>query len=150
MQEKRLTLRLTSFWDRIRKDDPMPSYTKLNPAMLEDVWQNCVVLKVMPSAAGKQKSFTYVHFGSEIKGATAKDLLGETLTTNMKFFPGAKIIRRIDEVVSGEAPTPLYDEGEFVNDRGAIVKYRACLLAFGAPNTGITHVLIGVSWRAFS
>jgi hypothetical protein len=89
-----------------------------------------------------------LHCGTSISEAIGKNLTGQTMNTGMKFFPGAKILKRINEVMTQDSPTPLLDDGQFVNDKGKVVKYRACLLAFGT-NDVVTHVVIGVSWRSF-
>lgn len=147
MHEKRLTTRLITYWEKLKGDDFCPGYEQLNPSALDDIWNNCLVLHAQPSV-GEKRPYTYVHCGELISQAIGKDLRGQTMTTNMRFFPGAKIIKRIDEVVAQASPSPLLDDGQFVNDAGKVVKYRACLLAFGANNI-VSHVVIGVSWRAF-
>lgn len=147
MHEKRLTTRLITYWEQTKGSLDFPAFAQLNPAALEGVWDNCLALKTQPSVADK-RSYTYVHCGETITQAIGKNMVGQTLSTNMRFFPGAKIIKRIDEVVAQASPTPLLDDGQFVNDNGKVIKYRACLLAFGA-NGAVSHVVIGVSWRAF-
>ncbi|MCH2547008.1 MAG: PAS domain-containing protein [Alphaproteobacteria bacterium] len=147
MHEKRLTTRLISYWEQIKSEDSFPSFQQLNPSAIDDIWHNCLALQAQP-ASGDKRPYTYIHCGETIAEAIGKDVTGQTMTTNMKFFPGAKIIKRLDEVVTQSAKTPLMDDGQFVNEGGKVVKYRACLLAFGA-NDIVTHVVIGVSWRAF-
>lgn len=150
MYEKRLTVRLVNYWDNLRKEAAQPTFATWNPAAIDDIWQNCMALQVLPSAANTNtKTYTYVHCGEEVAQAVGKNLLGETLTTKMKFFPGARIIRRIDDVANMHSPVPVYDEGEFVNDKSQIVKYRACLVSFMARDSFVSHVVVGVSWRAF-
>lgn len=146
-QEQRLTSRLISYWENIRGEATLPPYAQLNPSALDELWNNCLVLRTEPAAAGKL-SYSYTHCGQEISKAIGKDLTGQRMTSNMKFFPGAKIIKRIDEVATQVKPTPLLDDGQFINEKNQIIKYRACLLAFGNTQ-GISHVVIGVSWRAF-
>lgn len=147
MQEQRLTTRLMAYWEKIKGADALPLYEKLNPSALDELWNNCLCLRAEPSGTNKL-SYTYLHCGQEISKAIGKDLRGQRMTTNMKFFPGAKIIKRIDEVASQVKPTPLLDDGQFVNENNQIIKYRACLLAFGTSKS-ITHIVVGVSWRAF-
>ena len=148
MHEQRLTTRLINYWEQLRKESSAPQYERLNPGAIDEIWQNSMVLQVQPGT-GERRVYTYVHCGTEIRKAVGQDLTGQTLTTNMKFFPGAKIIKRVDEVFDLAALTPLMDDGQFVNTDGKVVKYRACLLAFMNSNRIITHVMVGVSWRAF-
>lgn len=148
MHEKRLTTRLIDYWERIRGGaSAYPLFQQFNPGAVDDIWQNCLALQAQPNQGGTQQ-YVYVHCGETVQEAIGQDVRGQVLSTNMKFFPGAKIIKRIDEVVSLTTPSPLLDDGQFVNKNGKVIKYRACLLAFGGENA-VTHVIIGVSWRAF-
>lgn len=147
MYEQRLTSRLISYWEKLKGTAEMPLYAQLNPGALDDIWDNCMVLKIEPSPAEK-KNYVYTHCGSKIIEAIGQDITGQRMSANMKFFPGAKIIKRIDEVSNLSTPTPLLDDGQFVNEKSKVIKYRACLLVFGAEKH-VTHVIVGVSWRAF-
>lgn len=147
MHEQRLTTRLINYWELLKNGQPVPVYEQLNPSALEGVWTNCLALKAEPAPSGGN-AYSYVHCGSEIQKAIGQDLRGQRMTTNMKFFPGAKIIKRIDEVATQAVPSPLLDDGQFVNEHNKVIKYRACLLSFGTPQK-ISHIVVGVSWRAF-
>lgn len=147
MHDKRLTTRLTNYWEKIKKDSSAPQYAKVNQAVISDIWQNCMVLEVQPATGGKPV-YKYVHCGEEIAKAVGQNLSGQSLTTDMRFFPGVNIVKRIDEVFK-QAPAPIYDEGQFVNKSGKVVKYRACLLTFITNSNYVSHVLVGVSWRSF-
>lgn len=149
MLDKRLTTRLINYWELIKQQDELPVIGKLNSGAIADIWQHCLLLQSLPSAS-EEHTYNYLFCGDEISRAIGRDMTGQTLNTKMKFFPGAKIIRRIDEVANREVNCPLLDDGQFVNDNGAVVKYRACLLAFTQANSNtISHILIGVSWRTF-
>lgn len=149
MYEQRLTVRLIDYWNTLRKDEKMPFYGRFNPSTVLDIWPQCMVLKAQNTST-THYLYTYEHCGTEIAKAVGRNLLGETLTANMKFFPGAKIIRRIDDIAVNKNLDPLYDEGQFVNEHSKVVKYRACLLAFcGTKPDEVSHILVGVSWRAF-
>lgn len=147
MYEQRLTTRLMAYWEQIKGTAEFPAYQQINAAAIDDIWQNCIALQVQPRV-GDTLSYVYVHCGEAVSRALGRDMRGQALTTNMRFFPGAKIIKRLDEVVLGTTPTPLLDDGQFVNDNSKVIKYRACLLACGL-NATISHVVIGVSWREF-
>lgn len=147
VHEQRITSRLINYWESIKGQDQIPPYAKINPGNLEELWHNCLALKAEPGAAG-ETLYVYTHCGPEIAKAIGQNLTGKRMSANMKFLPGAKILKRIDEVTALTPPSPLLDEGQFVNDKNQIIKYRACLLAFGMPGS-ISHVVAGVSWRAF-
>lgn len=147
MQENRLTVRLINYWNQLKGVAFLPYYSQFNPAPVSDLMESCFVLEIMPSA-GSQPMYRYDYCGQAIKNVLGKDLTGQMLTTSMRLFPGARIIKRIDEVARMEAEIPLLDEGQFVNDKSKIIKYRACMVAFGKEGT-VSHILIGVSWREF-
>lgn len=147
MHEKRLTTRLITYWERTKGSADFPAYQQINPSAIDDIWQNCLALHVQPKSGGMQH-YVYAHCGETVTKALGKNMRGQMLASNMRLFPGARIIKRIDEVVTRTAATPLLDDGQFVNDNGKVIKYRACLLACGA-NGIVSHVIIGVSWREF-
>lgn len=147
MHEQRLTTRLINYWEKIRSSDSRPAFFRLNPGAIDDIWQNCLALQTQPGKSDNPH-YLYVHCGDAVAEAIGKDVRGEIMSAKMKFFPGVKIVKRVDDVVNGTAESPVIDDGQFVNDKGKVIKYRACLLAFG-DNQAVTHVVIGVSWRAF-
>lgn len=145
--ERRLTHRLTQYWERARKDAPFPSYRKFNAAALDDIWQQCFCLRVTPSARGKI-TYTYEHFGEKLKEAYGKDMHGQLVTSALRHLPGSSIIRRVDQIFDSP-PHPVYDEGKFMNEQHKLVKYRSCLLPFGEPDGRTTHIVCGLTWRVF-
>lgn len=147
MHDKRLTTRLIGYWERIRPAGGVPAFIQLNPSAIDDIWQNCLALQAQPGS-GEMAHYLYVHCGEAVAQAIGKDVRGEVISVKMKFFPGVTILKRIDEVARGKVQSPVLDDGQFVNDKGKVIKYRACLLAFGEKQV-VTHVVIGVSWRAF-
>src|SRR5690606_10700548 len=129
MQENRLTHRLMHYWNQLRGDSLLPRFGAFNPAPVQDLMEHCFILEVLPSHG--IPSFRYDYCGHAIKKVLGKDLTGQMLTANMRFFPGARIVKRIDEVARLQTGLPLLDEGQFVSDTAKIIKYRACMVAFG-------------------
>ncbi len=145
MQEKRLTTRLTTYWDMLRKKDIMPDFATLNSAALQDVWHNCIVLKLEPGTDNENRRY-YVHaVGDNIIHMYGDDPSGQYLTPKQRQFQAAKVITKAHEILDN--PQPLFDEGKFVNTRSKVVKYRSVVIPFG--NTEVTHLLAGLSWREF-
>ena len=73
-------------------------------------------------------------------------MLGQTFGPGHNQFPVAVLIRKIHLVFAN--PAPLVDMGQFVSERGKIIKYRSCLLPFGTQGV-VTHIVVGLSWREF-
>lgn len=146
MHEKRLTARLTKYWERIKKDDPLPRFVKFNPSAIEDVWENCFQLKSLSESAEK-RSYTYEYMGDKLVEAYGRSLVGQQAGAHFKNLPGSAILKKLPELES--KLEPVYDDGQFINDKHKVVKYRACLLPFGDVDSGLTHVVCGLSWKSF-
>lgn len=144
--ENRLTTRLITYWERIRKEENLPEIGRLNPAALDDVWPFCFRLTVEKSTQAA-KTYRYDYVGTKITEIYGKNLTGQYATAQLKSIPGASVLKRMDELVlTGK---PLEDEGQFINEKSKIVKYRACLLPFGTEKNGVTQIVAGLSWKVF-
>jgi len=141
--ELRLIDRLTTYWNMIRKDQPVPEFVQFNISAIEDLWSQCVLFTVQP---GVPPTVNFYNVGDKVK-ALYGDVAGRTVNTNNRHFQGASIVRKVADVVA--SPAPVFDEGQFVNERSKIVKYRTCLLPFGNREGRITHIVAGLSWREF-
>lgn len=144
--ELRLTDRLTTYWNLIRKDAAVPEFVQFNISAIEDVWSQCVLFTVQPSAPGQSPAVNFYQVGEKVK-ALYGNVAGQSMHSGQRHFQGAGIVRRVGEVIS--SPTPIQDHGQFVNERSKVVKYRSCLLPFGNKDGKITHVVAGLSWREF-
>jgi hypothetical protein len=145
MYEQRLTVRLTQYWQRIRKDAPMPDYKKHNSGAIEDLWPFCFVVSVVPA---HKNVYKYDYVGEKIVEAYGKDPSGTTVDLRAERFPNSVISRNLPIVADLEAPKEL--DGNILTDAGKILKYRSVLLPFGSEKAGLTHVLVGLSYRTFS
>lgn len=148
MQDLRLTTRLTNYWNLLRKEQALPEFSKVNSSAVHDIWPQCLVVRIEITATGEPAKFTFQNIGDGLKTIYASTMLGKTVSVGQKHFQGAAILKQIPNVLA--KPEPFYEEGQFVNERSKVVKYRACLLPFGdAAGNTITHVLAGLSWREF-
>lgn len=143
MQEQRLTYRLTHYWQKIRKDKAYPDMRHFNQAAVEDLWPNCFRVTVDNK---ERHLYRYEYMGEAIRSLHGRDLIGQPVEMHVMTFPGKVIHKKFDQAASGEA---VEDQGHFLNNEGQLIKYRACLLPFGNEERGVTHLLIGLSWRAF-
>ena len=148
MHDKRLTTRLTDYWNLIRKEDALPPYSKINPSAIHDLWPKCVVCTFEVSGASEAEKYKIDVIGDELKDIYGANMMGKTLRVGQKHFQGAAIFKKIGKIL--ETPQPLFDDGQYVNERSKVVKYRSCMLPFGtADGTNVTHVVVGLSWREF-
>lgn len=144
--DHRLTDRLTSYWTLLKKDGVMPDFAQFNSSAISDMWQQCILFTVQPGANGSPASVSFYMLGEQAKKIYTGDMAGRSIQPGMRHFQGAAVVRRVDQVIA--APQVIYDQGQFVNERSKIVKYRSCLLPFGKEGR-VTHILAGLSWREF-
>ncbi len=147
MNEKRLTSRLTSYWEMLRKEQPLPEFSKFNSSSIADAWDTCMTLAIQPSQDNNARTYKYVQLGPKLVTMLGKDPTGSYVKAKQRGFPGARIIKDIDK--AADSAEPLYDGGQFVTEKNKVVKFRSCLLPFGNANDGVTHMLVGLSWREF-
>lgn len=143
-QEQRLTFRLKAYWDKAKKANAMPDIRHFNSAVIEDLWPNCFQVSLMP---GTQISYKYDYMGRPLIDLYGKDLTGMMLDEHSPEFPGMIIHKKLLGVV--QSGVPLQDEGNFLTRQSKMIKYRACLLPFGTAADGVTHIIVGLSYRAF-
>ncbi|MBY0355632.1 MAG: hypothetical protein K2Q12_07875 [Rickettsiales bacterium] len=149
MNELRMTTRLLELWNRLSHDNSLPDYAKLNVTSIDDLWQNCMVLVPIPKASSSRAQTTLKlhHVGRKVSDVIGNASVGNYIVSRARQFAGEKIIHRIDDII--EQPMPIEESGQFINDKSKVVKYRSCLLPFGNSQEGVTHVLVGLTWREF-
>ncbi len=172
MTDKRLTLRLTEYWNSLRGDALLPEWERFDNSEFADIWQQCCDWRV-DTGEGNTVVFTYDHVGESVKEKVSKDLTGKKFTTSsrilpgapvtknivgailaeqlftndFKGFPAASIVKRIDRVLNNLVP--VMDEGRFENDAHKTVRYRSCMLPFGDASGKVQRLVLGLSWKAF-
>lgn len=145
MHDQRLVSRLQNYWDLIRRDKPLPEIAQLNPSSIDDMWQQCMKLEVNQNAG--KPNYRYQFMGEKLMPMFGHDLTGQILDTRMKQYPYNIISTKLDDIlVSREY---IIGEGHFMNERGRVVKYRACWMPFGTEEKGVTHVVVGFSDREY-
>lgn len=142
--EQRLTQRLLSYWDLIKKTNKMPQIEHFNSAAVEDLWPQCMMLSV---DTRKGAVFKCEFMGDDLIKAYGRDIQSEILEANNAAFPGTVVYKRLQQMV--QDTTPQEDSSFFLNKAGEMVKYRACFLPFGTDAKGLTNVVVGLSFRAF-
>jgi hypothetical protein len=145
MQEQRLTVRLTSYWNLIRKEAPIPQFAQFNEGVIDDLWPNCFLFVGQPPVAGKQ-AFRIQRVGYKLESLFGQDFLGKEVSRpTFRTFGNGKIALRAEEACGSRVPVE--DEGSYVNAQNKVVKYRACLLPFAADPEKLSHIIAGISWR---
>lgn len=140
--ERRITLRLVAYWEKLRGNRPMPLENDIDPDDLADLWDYCFLVQVRD--LGKN-DYNYTYLGSAImeayRGGLAVDdhscLAG--MNANKLAVDYARLI---------ETRRPIMQEGEFTNLHQEIVKYRQCLLPLGSGEK-VEAIFGGMRFKIF-
>ncbi len=145
MQDQRLVNRLQNYWDLIRRSQNIPDIGQLNVSAIDDLWQQCMKVEIIPAQGGV--NFAYRFVGESLIKMLGQDITNRVVDRRAKQYPYSVIVKKLDETI--EVKKIIVDENQIVNEQGRIVKYRACFMPFGNETKGITHIVIGFSDRTF-
>ncbi len=141
--ERRINLRLLSYWEKLRRGRPMPAHTEINAEDLRDLWDSCFIISV--SELSKPDA-SYHYMGQYIADAYTQGSL-KSDASQMVSPKASGASRHFQKVV--ETGKPLIEEGEFANERSEIVKYRQCLLPLGHGGT-VEMIFGGMTFKVYT
>ncbi|MFW0776470.1 MAG: PAS domain-containing protein [Rickettsiales bacterium] len=124
-RERRLTVRLLAYWERLRRGKVMPTEEDIDPDDIEDLWENCFLVHVTDI---DKPDYNYTYLGKAIDEAY-RGHLSESEASGM-VCPQAKWLKE-HYLKIVETRKPIVEEGEFTNLNNKIVKFRQCLLPLG-------------------
>lgn len=133
--ERRITLRLLAYWERLRDGRAMPGENDINPDDIQDLWDHCFLVAVKD--IGKP-DYSYTYLGTAILQAY-RDGLSEEDAGGALSLNAAKLTDSFLKVA--QTARPLLEEGEFRNFSGKVVRYRQCLLPLGQD--GVVDAIFG-------
>src|ERR1700761_8086466 len=119
--ERRITLRLLGYWERLRKDRDMPTEQDIDPEDIHDLWDSCFLIHVKDL---EKSGYNYTYLGQAIEEAYQGGL---SSADPALVSPHASKLSVCYAQIA-QTRKPVVDEGEFVNQRNETVKYRQCLL----------------------
>lgn len=141
--ERRINLRLLSYWEKLRRGRTMPGPEELNPDDLRDLWDCCFTIHA-PEVYKADFNYSYLgqfiidaYHEGHIKGDSGPMISPIAANTSAHF---RKVM---------ETGKPLTEEGQFTNRNGKIVKYRQCLMPLGREDK-IAVIFGGLSFKIFS
>ena len=141
-QERRITIRMLSYWEKLRRNRVMPSVNDVNPEDLQDLWDNCFIVHLKDVGNADQNS-TYI--GKAILDAYQQGLSEED--DHRLISPDLETFMHHHKAIF-ESPKPLLEEGEFDNTLLGTVKYRQCILPLG-ENGKVEAILGGMHFKVF-
>jgi len=138
----RMNERLQQYWQELRAGRSMPLESEIDMEALKDIWGHCFLVSVTD---GK---FAYSYLGPQLVDAFGDDLTGKEIVETLVYPHPLSLLNAFASVA--QSGTPGMDESEFVNSRGATVKYRSCVLPLGSANKpSVAFLLGGMNWKAY-
>jgi hypothetical protein len=129
-QERRVTLRLLAYWEKLRGAREMPEENDINPDDILDLWDYSFMLHVSDL---QKTDYNYVYLGPAIIEAYQGGLQGDEAAQHVVSLNARLLAPACQQVVATRRP--VLDEGEFRNAMQKRVLYRQCLLPLGRDDT---------------
>ena len=137
--ERRITLRILSYWEKLRDGRAMPARHDVKREDIHDLWDSCFLLH------GKEEGFDFAHLGEAIRKAYHGELK-EGDANGLVSPHSQKLSEQFREMLRHKKP--LLDEGEFVNLNNRVVRYRQCLVPLGSEDK-VEAVFGGMRYKVF-
>ncbi len=123
--ERRITIRLLAYWEKIRGEHPMPTEEDIDPDQIPDLWDHCFLIHVRDLGAN---DYNYTYLGQAIADAYKHGLSDEEQHGIVSPNAG-KLLNNYKQVI--DQRKPMVEDGDFRNLRNELVKYRQCLMPLG-------------------
>ncbi len=140
--ERRITLRLLAYWEKLRGERPMPAEAEINPADIEDLWDHCLLVRIEDL---EKEGYNYTYLGEAIINAYRHGLSQSDPASSVS--PNADTLSHSYARVIATRK-PVMEEGEFYNLRNEQVKYRQVLLPLGEGET-VKAIFGGMRFKLF-
>lgn len=95
--EQRLTQRLKTYWDLIRKAQLMPQIEHFNTSAIDDLWHQCMQISV---DTRKGAIFKCEFMGDNLIRACGRDIAGELIEAAGASFPGSLMHKHLMLIVT--------------------------------------------------
>ena len=140
--DRRITVRLIAYWEKMRGNSDMPSREDIVPGDINDLWDHCFIINIKDL---RKSSYDYAYLGAAIAEAYRSGGI-DTSDETMVSQNASKLASSFDRLIMN--PRPLIEEGEFVGKDKGVVKYRQCLLPLGR-NGKVEAIFGGMRFKVF-
>lgn len=140
--ERRITLRLLSYWEKLRGTRIMPTEEDIDPDDLQDLWDHCFLIHV---ADLNKPDYNYTYLGEAIAQAYTGGFPDDH-ESGMVSPNASKLSNCYAQIIATHKP--VVDEGEFTNLHNELVKYRQCLLPLGTQDN-VVAIFGGMRFKIF-
>jgi hypothetical protein len=139
--ERRLVLRLLTYWRAICAERDYPSFAEIEPDDMPDMWHNCFVLEVI----GHEEDPIFRAAGGEIISYTPGSLIGTPISAwTPDTLIGVAVSHTRDVLRKG---VPMSHGDEFLKVDGTKVLYRSILLPMSDDGETISGLLGAANCR---
>ena len=139
--ERRLVLRLLSYWRELGDDGQLPSFAAVDPAQIPDMWANCFVLDV----AGQAADPVFRNIGRELAERIGTDIVDNRVSDAPEGSLIHVAVCYLQEVL--DKKVPISRGGEFNKADGVRVLYRSILLPMSDDGENISGLLGAANCR---
>ena len=139
--ERRLVLRLLSYWRELADDGQLPSFADVDPAQIPDMWANCFVLDV----AGQASDPVFRTIGRELAERICADFVDKRVSDTPEGTLLHVAVSYLQEVL--DKKVPISRGGEFNKPDGIRVLYRSILLPMSDDGETISGLLGAANCR---
>lgn len=139
--QHRIHDRMQSYWLQLRRDRAMPLESDVVLGDLGDIWASCFLVSV------EDNSFAYDYLGAAIVVAYGDNITGKEISETLVYPHPPSLVNTFKNVVLSGAPA--IDESEFLNSKGAMVKYRSCVMPLADATGKVTFLLGAMKWKVF-
>ena len=139
--ERRLVLRLLSYWRDLCGDRAYPSFADVDPASIPDMWQWAFVIEVV----GHEADPVFRHVGDGLVGFAEMPLTGVKLSAAPRDTLVSHAVSYVQAVIA--KGVPISRGGEFMREGNIRVLYRSILLPMSDDGTTISGLLGAANCR---
>jgi hypothetical protein len=139
--ERRLVLRLLSYWRSLCGTSDFPSFVDVDPDEIPDMWPHCFVIEIFEDDSEP----VFRALGDELAASVDYSLNGLGITQAAESTLPAVAIAFLPEVLQKGVPVSRGDE--FFKADGTQVLYRSILLPMSDDGDNISGILGAVNCR---
>lgn len=139
--ERRLVLRLLSYWRDLCGNRHYPSFADVDPAAVADMWSWAFVIEVV----GHESDPVLRHVGGSLAGLAHQPLVGLRLSAIPSDTLVSHAVSYVRAVIA--KGVPISRGGEYMRDGDVRVLYRSILLPMSDDGTTISGVLGAANCR---
>lgn len=139
--ERRLVLRLLSYWRGLCDDDRLPSFAAVDPHAMDDMWPSCFVLDV----AGHESDPVFRQVGTAFAAHSPCDLIGRRVSEALENTLVHASVSYVQQVIA--KAVPISRGGEFHKEDGTRVLYRSIVLPMSDDGETVSGLLCAANCR---